>query len=48
VKSSTRKAIQTIWPDIATIEIAETGHAPFLSRPQETADALTKLMGALL
>jgi len=48
VKSSTRKAIQTIWPDIATIEIAETGHAPFLSRPQETADALTKLMGTLL
>ena len=47
VKRSTRKALQTIWPDITTIEIAEAGHAPFLSRPQETADALAELTGSL-
>ena len=44
VKRSTGKALQALRPDISTIEIADTGHAPFLTRPQETADALTKLM----
>ena len=43
VKCSTGKAIQESRSDIYTIKIPETGHAPFLSRPQETADALMKL-----
>jgi len=47
VKRSTGGAIQTSRPDIHTIEIPETGHAPFLSRPQETADALMKLTDSL-
>jgi len=47
VKSSTGRAIQMSRPDIHTIEIPETGHAPFLSRPQETADALMKLTARL-
>ncbi len=47
VKYSTGCAIQELRPDIHTIEIPETGHAPFLSRPQETADALTKLTARL-
>jgi pimeloyl-[acyl-carrier protein] methyl ester esterase len=48
VRRSTAKAVRAIRPDIKTIEITESGHAPFLSHPQETADALTKLMGSLL
>jgi len=48
VKRSTGGAIQTSRPDVYTIEIPETGHAPFLSRPQETADALMKLTDSLL
>ncbi len=48
VRRSTAEAVRAIRPDINTIEITESGHAPFLSRPQETADALTKLMGSLL
>lgn len=47
VKCSTGDAIQATRPDIHTIEISETGHAPFLSRPQETADALMKLTAGL-
>ncbi len=47
VKRSTGRAIQVSRPDIHTIEIPETGHAPFLSRPQETADALMKLTARL-
>ena len=47
VKRSTGGAIQTSRPDVYTIEIPETGHAPFLSRPQETADALMKLTDSL-
>lgn len=43
VKCSTGKAMQALRADINTIEIADTGHAPFLTRPQETADAITKL-----
>ncbi|TDJ16873.1 MAG: alpha/beta fold hydrolase [Gammaproteobacteria bacterium] len=43
VKRSIGSAIQELRPDTLTIEIPETGHAPFLSRPQETADALMKL-----
>jgi len=48
VKRSTRRAIQASRPDIHTIEISATGHAPFLSRPQETADALLKLTARLI
>jgi pimeloyl-[acyl-carrier protein] methyl ester esterase len=48
VKRSTGRAIQTSRPDIHTIEIPETGHAPFLSRPGETADALLKLTARLV
>ncbi len=47
VKRSTGSAIQESRPDIHTIEIPETGHAPFLSRPQETADALMKITDSL-
>ena len=47
VKQSTGRAIQVSRPDIHTIEIPETGHAPFLSHPQETADALMKLTARL-
>jgi pimeloyl-[acyl-carrier protein] methyl ester esterase len=47
VKRSTGSAIQSSLPDIHTIEIAETGHAPFISRPRETADALMKLTTGL-
>ena len=47
VKRSTGNAIQESRADIHTIEIPETGHAPFLSRPQETAEALTKLTANL-
>ncbi len=43
VKRSTGSAIQASRPDIQTIEIPETGHAPFVSRPRETAEALKKL-----
>ena len=48
VKRSTGEAIQASRPDIHTIEISATGHAPFLSRPQETADALLKLTARLI
>ena len=48
VKRSTGEAIQTSRPDIHTIEISATGHAPFLSRPRETADALMKLAARLV
>ena len=48
VKRSTGDAIQASRSDIHTIEIPETGHAPFLSRPQETADALMKITAGLL
>jgi len=43
VKRSTGNAIQESRSDIYTIKIPETGHAPFLSCPQETADALMKI-----
>lgn len=43
VKRSTAKAIQALRADINTIEIAGTGHVPFLTRPKETAYALTTL-----
>lgn len=48
VRRSTAEAVRIIRPDINTIEIRESGHAPFLSQPQETADALTKLRCSLL
>ena len=48
VRRSTAEAVRAIRSDINTIEITKSGHAPFLSRPQETAEALTKLMGNLL
>ena len=48
VRRSTAEAVRAIRPDINTIEIRESGHAPFLSQPQETADALTKLRRNLL
>jgi len=48
VKHSTGDALQASRPDIHTIEISATGHAPFLSRPQETADALMKLTAGLV
>jgi len=47
IKRTTGSAIQSSRPDIHTIEIPETGHAPFLSRPRETADALMKLTARL-
>jgi pimeloyl-[acyl-carrier protein] methyl ester esterase len=47
IKRSARSAIQALRPDIHTIEIPETGHAPFLSHPRETADALIKLTASL-
>jgi len=47
VKCSTGGAIQELRPDTHTIEIPETGHAPFLSRPQETAEALMTLTARL-
>jgi len=43
VKRSTGKALQALRADINIIEIANTGHAPFLTRPQKTAEALKKL-----
>ncbi|RKZ43520.1 MAG: hypothetical protein DRQ58_12500 [Gammaproteobacteria bacterium] len=43
IKRSTGSATQITRKDIHTIVIPETGHAPFLSRPRETADALIKL-----
>jgi pimeloyl-[acyl-carrier protein] methyl ester esterase len=48
VRRSTGNAIQASRPDIHTIEISATGHAPFLSRPRETADALMKLTAGVL
>ena len=48
VRRSTGEAIQASRPDIHTIEISATGHAPFLSRPRETADALMKLTARLI
>ena len=48
VRRSTGEAIQASRPDIHTIEIPATGHAPFLSRPRETADALMKLTARLI
>jgi len=48
VRRSTGEAIQALRPDIHTIEIPATGHAPFLSRPRETADALMKLTAEFL
>lgn len=47
VKYSTGKALREIRPDIQVIKIAEAGHAPFVSRPRETADALMKLTANL-
>ncbi len=47
VKRSAGSAIQAAKPDTQIIEIPETGHAPFLSRPQETADALLKFTANL-
>jgi len=47
VKRSTGEAIQASRSDIHTIEISATGHAPFLSHPRETADALMKLTARL-
>jgi len=47
VKRSTGSAIRELWPDTHTIEIPETGHAPFLSRPRETAEALMTLTARL-
>ncbi len=47
VKCSAANAIQESRLDIYTVNIPETGHAPFLSRPQETAEALTKLTASL-
>lgn len=47
VKRSTGKALQALRADIHIIEINETGHIPFLTRPQETADALMTLTGNL-
>ncbi len=48
IKRSTGSAIQITRNDIHTIVIPETGHAPFLSRPRQTADALMKLTARLL
>ncbi|MCK5669219.1 MAG: pimeloyl-ACP methyl ester esterase BioH [Gammaproteobacteria bacterium] len=48
VKHSTVEAIQESRQDIHTIEISATGHAPFLSHPRETADALMKLTARLI
>ena len=45
VKRSAGKAVQELKPNIRTIEISGTGHAPFISRPKETADALMDLTG---
>ncbi len=47
VKHTTAQAVKTIRPDIETIEIAGTGHAPFFTRPQETAAALMTIAGKL-
>jgi len=47
IKRSTGSAIQETRNDIDTIVIPETGHAPFLSRPRETADALVNLTARL-
>lgn len=43
VKCSIGSAIQAVKSDVQAIIISATGHAPFLSRPQETADALIYL-----
>ena len=48
VNRSTGGALQALRPDINTIEIVDTGHAPFLTRPQETADALSKFTGNII
>lgn len=40
VKRSTGSAIKKIRADIKTAEISGAGHAPFFTRPQETAGAL--------
>jgi pimeloyl-[acyl-carrier protein] methyl ester esterase len=48
VKRSTGQALQDVCPGVRTIEISETGHAPFISRPQETADALMKLTANII
>ena len=47
MKRSVGRDMQVLRPDIHTIQIPETGHAPFLSRPRETADALIKLTARL-
>jgi pimeloyl-[acyl-carrier protein] methyl ester esterase len=47
IKRAAGIAIQALRPDVHTIEIPATGHAPFLSRPRETADALIKLTARL-
>jgi len=47
IKRSAGSAIQVSRPDINTIEIPESGHAPLLSHPRETADALIKLADRL-
>lgn len=43
VKNSTAKAIQAIRQDISSVEIKAAGHAPFLSCPEQTADALIEV-----
>jgi len=48
VKSSTATAVKILHTDIYTIEITGSGHAPFLSHPQETALALSKFAGKFL
>ena len=46
VNRLTGRALKTIRPQLPVIEIADAGHAPFISCPVQTAAALNKLADA--
>lgn len=47
VRSSIKIAIKTVNSAINTFQIAQVGHAPMLSKPQQTAAVLAKFIGSL-